>query len=162
MFRSHIRGLKWIIIRFIHLFLCVVLLILSVFSELKFISLNHKIRRCFWGPENQRRYLKWSKMAQHGHSIANTTIKSIATRNQKRKKTKEEVHPRQPPPRATHGGCHVPWWWTWRWWPPLHSDSPSSFVTFWFPGVLQRLKLNYSQPWGHIPLIHHSHPHKIT
>jgi len=45
-------------------------------------------------------------MAQHGHSIANITDKSITRRNQKRKKTKEKVHSGQPPLRAARGGCH--------------------------------------------------------
>jgi len=45
-------------------------------------------------------------MTQHGHSIANTMAKSITIRNRKRKKTKVEVHPGQPPPWAARGGVH--------------------------------------------------------
>jgi len=59
-FRSNFRGLKWIIIRFIPLFLllCMVLLVFSVFTELTFTSLNHKLRICSWKPRRTKRIAK--------------------------------------------------------------------------------------------------------
>ena len=83
MFRSHFRGLKWIIIWYIPLFLLlsVVLLVFSVFAKFKFISLNHKIRRCFWGPRGSR---KIAKEAQNNQ----TEPRSMRTRTSTKRRVR--------------------------------------------------------------------------
>jgi len=98
-FRSHYRGLKWIIIRFIPLFLLlyVFLLILSVFAEFKFTNLNHKIRRYFLKPKRSKKIpnvvqndpTRTHRSKYHGLGRAND---EVTKRN--------EEKPGQPPPRV--------------------------------------------------------------
>jgi len=106
-FRSYFRGLKWLIIRFIALFLllCVVLLVLSIFAEFKFTSLNHKIKRCFeamWIKEDSK---KRPKMTKHKQSTQTRTSTKCSVREAGEREGKS-------PRRPDRGVHHGPWWLT--------------------------------------------------
>ena len=105
-FRSYFRGLKWIIIWFIPLFLllCLALLVLSVFAEFKFTSLNQKIRTCFWGPRTSN---KIPKEAQNDPTQAKHAGKNKykTQRSGSRSAWSGRSHYRQPVVSTTaHGG----------------------------------------------------------
>jgi len=108
-FRSHFRGLKWIVIWFIPLFFYYAWFCLfwAVFVNFNFASHKHDIRRCFWGLEDQRRKLK---AAQNNPTRTHRSkYRGQGRPNNEATKWNKECTG-QPPPRVARVVYHGPWW----------------------------------------------------
>ena len=76
------------------------------FVKFKFTSLNHKIRRCFWGPGGSKKIAKDAQNDPTQAKSADQNLHQNATFGKQRSRPSQSPHGLTVVDTTGHGGCH--------------------------------------------------------